>query len=190
MKRNKIFVFFAILAITFTGASSCQKYVDELPENKTFTGGTDYSVSSNMILPLIGTYYEFNGLEWEVYPLISVRGDDVNAGGLGDQQDFAESDIYNYNKDYWMYNSLWQNFYQNMLSANNAMEQVALYQEQATNKALGDQYIAEIKVLKSFWLFQLSRVWGSVIIPPSSTSPKRVRCPSAKTVLPALTTPS
>ncbi|MCC7318172.1 MAG: RagB/SusD family nutrient uptake outer membrane protein [Bacteroidales bacterium] len=168
MKRNKIFVFFALLAITFTGASSCQKYVDELPENKTFTGGTDYSVSSNMILPLIGTYYEFNGLEWEVYPLISVRGDDVNAGGLGDQQDFAETDIYNYNKDYWMYNSLWQNFYQNMLSANNAMEQVALYQEQATNKALGDQYIAEIKVLKSFWLFQLSRVWGSVIIPPSS----------------------
>lgn len=168
MKRNKIFFFFAILAITITGASSCQKYIDELPENKTFTGGTDYTASSNMILPLIGTYHEFNGIEWECFPLISVRGDDVNAGGLGDQQDFAETDIYNYNKDFWMYNSLWQNFYQNMLSANSAMEQVALYQEQMTNKALGDQYIAEIKVLKSFWLFQLSRVWGSVIIPPSS----------------------
>lgn len=168
MKNNKIISKLSLLLIVVLGLSNCNKYVDELPENRSFTGSTDYTISSNMILPLIGTYHEFNGIEWECFPLISVRGDDVNAGGLGDQQDFEATDKYSYNKDYWMYNSLWQNFYQNMLSANSAMEQVALYQEYAPNKALGDQYIAEIKVLKSFWLFQLSRVWGSLPVPPTS----------------------
>ncbi len=168
MKNNKIISKLSLLLIVVLGLSNCNKYVDELPENRSFTGSTDYTISSNMILPLIGTYHEFNGIEWECFPLISVRGDDVNAGGLGDQQDFEATDKYSYNKDYWMYNSLWQNFYQNMLSANSAMEQVALYQEYAPNKALGDQYIAEIKVLKSFWLFQLSRVWGALPVPPTS----------------------
>ena len=168
MKRNKILIIITLSVLTILGTTGCEKYLDDLAENRTYTGGTDYTVSSNMILPLIGTYHEFNGIEWECYPLISVRGDDVNAGGLGDQQDFAETDKYNYNKDYWMYNSLFQNFYQNMLSANSAMEQVALYQEFASNKALGDQYIAEIKVLKSFWLFQLTRTWGALPVPPTS----------------------
>jgi starch-binding outer membrane protein, SusD/RagB family len=168
MKRNKILIIITLSVLTILGTTGCEKYLDDLAENRTYTGGTDYTVSSNMILPLIGTYQEFNGIEWECYPLISVRGDDVNAGGLGDQQDFAETDKYNYNKDYWMYNSLFQNFYQNMLSANSAMEQVALYQEFASNKALGDQYIAEIKVLKSFWLFQLTRTWGALPVPPTS----------------------
>lgn len=168
MKNTKIISKLSLLLIVVLGLTNCNKYVDELPENRSFTGSTDYTISSNMILPLIGTYHEFNGIEWECFPLISVRGDDVNAGGLGDQQDFEATDKYSYNKDYWMYNSLWQNFYQNMLSANSAMEQVALYQEYAPNKALGDQYIAEIKVLKSFWLFQLSRVWGALPVPPTS----------------------
>jgi len=169
MKRN---IFLRKTALFFVGVlvlSSCSKHLDEPKENTNPTGQTDYTVSSNMILPLVGTYQEFNSIEWECFPLISVRGDDVNAGGLGDQQDFAETDKFHYNKDYWMYNSLWQNFYQNMLSANSAMEQVALYQEHGANKALGDQYIAEIKVLKSFWLFQLSRVWGALPVPPTSS---------------------
>ncbi|GAB1417764.1 RagB/SusD family nutrient uptake outer membrane protein [Bacteroidales bacterium] len=169
MKRNNLL---STTALFFVGAlvlSSCNKYLDEPKENTNPTGQTDYTVSSNMILPLVGTYQEFNGIEWECFPLISVRGDDVNAGGLGDQQDYAETDKFHYNKDYWMYNSLWQNFYQNMLSANSAMEQVALYQEYGANKAIGNQYIAEIKVLKSFWLFQLSRVWGGLPVPPTSS---------------------
>ncbi|MCF8366318.1 MAG: RagB/SusD family nutrient uptake outer membrane protein [Bacteroidales bacterium] len=168
MKLNK-FIFTGTVALVFLlGFSGCEKYLDEPAENRTFTGDTDYTKSEDMILPLIGTYTEFNNTEWEDFPLISVRGDDVNAGGLGDQQDFWETDKYNYNKDYWMYNSLWQNYYQNMFSANSAMEQIELFKEFAPNQALADQYIAEVKVLKSWWLFQLSRVWGALLVPPTS----------------------
>jgi len=151
------------------GTTGCEKYIDSINENKSLTGATDYSISSNMILPLIGTYSEFNNTEWENFPLIAVRGDDVNAGGLGDQQDYAETDNFNYNKDYWMYNSLFQNYYTNMFSANSSIEQVELYLEAGANQAIGSQYIGEIKVLKAWWLFNLSRMWGSLPIPTKSS---------------------
>jgi hypothetical protein len=148
--------------------SSCHDLLDSPPENKAFTEETDYTNTDNMILPLIGMYADLYDHEWEDFPLISVRGDDVNAGGLGDQQDFAETDIYNYNKDYWMYNSLWQNYYGDIINCHSAMDQVKLYQEYATNKALGDQYIAEVKVMRAWYLFQLSRLWGEILIPENS----------------------
>jgi hypothetical protein len=169
MKRNTKYILIALWVVGLLGISGCSKYLDEGPEDKSFTEETDYTQSSNMILPILGTYSEFNNTEWEDFPLISVRGDDVNAGGLGDQQDFAATDEYSYNKDYWMYNSLWQNYYTNMFSANSAMEQIALYKENGANADLADQYTAEAKVLQSWWLFQLSRVWGSLLIPAGSS---------------------
>jgi hypothetical protein len=168
MKRNKFLILITLSVIAVLTISGCSKKLDEIPENRTITSETDYTISSDMIRPLIGTYTEFNNTEWEDFPLISVRGDDVNAGGLGDQQDFAETDLYNYNKDYWMYNSLWQNYYQNMLSANSAIEQINLYKDNGGNATLAAQYIAEAKVLQSWWLFQLSRTWGALLIPTSS----------------------
>lgn len=157
-------VLFAILVV-----SACSKKLDELPENRTFTQGTDYTKTSDMILPLYGIYGSFNNTQWEDFPLISVRGDDVNAGGLGDQGGLADADVYNYDKDYWMFNSLWQNYYNNIINANSAIEQIALFKQNAKNGApMADQYTAEAKVLRVWWLFQLSRTWGSVFIPVTS----------------------
>lgn len=167
MKPYKLFIK-STLAAGLLLLTACEKNLDKQAENVRLTETTDYTLSENMIQPLIGTYARFQQTEWENLPLIAVRGDDVNAGGLGDQQDFAETDKYNYNKDYWMYNSFWLNYFGNILTANSAMEQIALYQQYAPNKALADQYIAEVKVLKGFWLFQLSRVWGPLVVPPSS----------------------
>ena len=168
MKFIHINIKAALFVIALLGATSCQKRLDELAENKSFTAGTDYTITSNMIQPLTGLYSVMYDLYWENYPLIATRGDDVNAGGLGDQQDYAEADKYNYNKDYWMVNALWQNFYKNVFTAHSAMEQVALYQKFAANKAPGDQYIAEAKVFRGWSLLILSRMWGNIFIPESS----------------------
>jgi len=170
MKANKYLVLCTFVIMVLVGVTGCKKYLEEPPENRSFTSETDYTLSENMVLPLIGVYERLNRVDegWSDFPLISVRGDDVNAGGLGDQQDFANTDLYLYNKDYWMYNALWQDYYSYMVIANSAMEQIALYKEYATNKALADQYIAEAKVLKAWWLFQLSRVWGNLPVPPTS----------------------
>lgn len=146
-------------------AASCSDILDEPTENTVFTEETDYSNTNNMILPLRGVYATFQEYAWENYPLISVRGDDVNAGGLGDQQDFTETDLFNYNKDYWMYNSVWQNHYIYIYTALSAMDEIELYKQNGANPGTADQFIAEAKVIEVFALLQLSRVWGDIVIP-------------------------
>ncbi|MGE5316786.1 MAG: RagB/SusD family nutrient uptake outer membrane protein [Chloroflexota bacterium] len=168
MKRYKILIKSILASCLLLSLTSCEKYLNEQAENERLAVQTDYTQTQNMIQPLIGTYARFQQTEWENLPLIAVRGDDVNAGGLGDQQDFSETDKYNYNKDFWMYNSYWLNYFGNILTANSAMEQIELYKQYASNKSDADQYIAEVKVLKAFWLFQLSRTWGNLVVPPSS----------------------
>ncbi|WKB82735.1 RagB/SusD family nutrient uptake outer membrane protein [Cellulophaga lytica] len=155
------------IASVFVG---CSDKLNEPQENNNFAGGTDFTKTEDMILSIIGVYDAFQSRGWEQPLLISVRGDDVNAGGLGDQQDFAETDLFNYNKDYWMYNSLWENVYVDVITAHTAMEQIARYQEFADADGIdkGNQYIAEAKVLRGMMLFQISQVWGDVFIPESS----------------------
>lgn len=168
MKYLKYSLKFTLVIAAVLIATACHDLLDEPAENKAFTEDTDYTIHENMILPLIGAYAEFYTRGWEDFPLIAVRGDDVNAGGLGDQQDYAETDKFNYNKDYWMYNSVWQNLYKDIFFCHSAMEQVELYRENGGNNAKADQYIAEAKVIRAYLLFQLSRVWGNVFIPTSS----------------------
>jgi starch-binding outer membrane protein, SusD/RagB family len=155
----------SVFAASMLTATSCHDLLDEKLENNPLANEIDYTQTENMILPVLGVYGEFYDRGWEDFPLISVRGDDVNAGGLGDQQDYSETDRYNYNKDYWMYNSVWQNFYNDVLKSETAMDQVERYKEFATNKALADQYIAEIKVIRAYELLTLSRTWGAILIP-------------------------
>ncbi|MGJ8733075.1 MAG: RagB/SusD family nutrient uptake outer membrane protein [Cellulophaga sp.] len=157
----------AFIAAVFVG---CSDKLDEPQENNNFAGGTDFTKTEDMILSVIGVYDAFQSRGWEQPLLISVRGDDVNAGGLGDQQDFSETDLFTYNKDYWMYNSLWENVYVDVITAHTAMEQIARYQEFADAEGVekGNQYIAEAKVLRGMMLFQISQVWGDVFIPESS----------------------
>ena len=158
----------ALLGVAMLTVVSCNDKLNEDPENKNYTGDIDYTKSENMLQTLQGVYAEFQDRGWEDIPLISVRGDDVNAGGLGDQQDYAEADKYNYNKDFWMINSVWQNIYKDILIAHSAMEQLEQYRVYAPNPAVADQYMAEAKVIRAFLLLQLSRLWGDVFIPTAS----------------------
>lgn len=145
----------------------CEHYLDELPENTKFAESTDYAISGNAILPLLGAYDQFYAKGWPNNPLMAVRGDDVNAGGLGDQQDFAETDKFKYNKDYWMYNAAMSDEMRVIFHANSAIEQTLLYKE-ASGNPNSDQYIAEAKVIRSWVLLFISRTWGSFFIPESS----------------------
>lgn len=158
------------LKITFiAGAllivSSCNDKLEQLQENKTFTGGTDYSLHEDMIRPLTGLYADFQDYHWANYAIISVRGDDVNAGGLGDQQPLSDTDKYGYDKDYWMYNEAWQNLYKDIFTSLSAMQEIKLYKDSGGDASMADQYIAEAKVIEAFSLLQLSRIWGTIIIP-------------------------
>jgi starch-binding outer membrane protein, SusD/RagB family len=145
--------------------SSCSDKLDT-QEGQLNTGDIDYTDSSQMIDPLIGAYYELGTRGWEEPILLGVRGDDVNAGGLGDQQPLADTDRFIYDKDYWMYNSLWNVHYNDIINLNTAILQIERFMEFANEAdfARGEQYIAEIKVLRAWFHFNLARVWEDVFI--------------------------
>lgn len=155
------------LAVVLT-ITSCNDILNEPLENTVITGQTDYTNTDNMINPLLGAYGKFQTNEWETGLLLAVRGDDVNAGGLGDQQPFADTDKFTYDRNYWMYNSVWKNLYSDVLAMESTMEELEKYKQYAPNPALADQYIAEVKVLRAYQLLMLSRNWGAIFITSSS----------------------
>ncbi|MDR0749742.1 MAG: RagB/SusD family nutrient uptake outer membrane protein [Tannerellaceae bacterium] len=164
MKQLKKYLIYPV-AMLLLFLTACHDLLDEPAENKALTEETDYTRPADMILPIIGVYATAYDMGWECYPLIAVRGDDVNAGGLGDQQDFMETDFFRYNKDYWMYNSLWEASYRKIYTTYSAVNQIELYKENGASSQLAEQYIAEAKVIRAFLMFNLTRVWGSVFIP-------------------------
>lgn len=66
--KHKTILYFTLMLLAMLTHSGCQKFIDTPPENRSFTGGTDYTVSSNMILPLIGVYTKFCSTEWGKLP--------------------------------------------------------------------------------------------------------------------------
>lgn len=155
-------VYILIAGLCFT---SCEDKLKE-QEGQLGTGDLDYSKTGDMILPLIGAYGQIYSRGWEDPLLIGVRGDDVNAGGLGDQQPFADTDRFNYDKGYWMYNSLWTNMYSDILDINNARETIETYKEFAPESAYAkaDAYMAETNVLSGWTHLEMSRMWGGIFI--------------------------
>ena len=154
------------LVLSLAVATSCNNLLDEPLENQDIAENVDYSESENMILMLYGAYAEFNALQWETFPLIAVRGDDVNAAG--DQFPLIETDEYRYDRNFWIYNSTWLNLYTDILYFHGAMEQIDKYIDAGANASTGEQYKAEIKVLRAFEILQLTRLWGRILIPRTS----------------------
>ncbi|MEG9327535.1 RagB/SusD family nutrient uptake outer membrane protein [Salinimicrobium catena] len=165
MKNSRNILIRLSLLVSALVISSCTDKLD-VQEGQLSTADIDYTDARGMIEPLIGAYYEVGTRGWEEPILLGVRGDDVNAGGLGDQQPLADTDRYNYDNDYWMYNSLWNVHYNDIINLNTAILQVENFMEYATGADLarGEQYIAEIKVLRAWFYLNLARTWSDVFI--------------------------
>ena len=165
IKLNKLPVLFALLVVLLTG---CSNELDQPELNNNFAGGTDFSKTSDMIFSLIGVYQAVTSRGWEQPLVVSTRGDDVNAAG--DQQGLKNQDRYVYDNSFFGSRTLWETYYGDIIRAHTGMEQIVRYMELADDngKALGEQYIAEAKVLRAVLLFQLSQVYGAVFIPTSS----------------------
>ena len=159
---KNIFKFRIILFILPVFLFTCEDNLDEEQELIVLTGQIDYTSEDGAFGALIGAYEKFQSVGWEQIPLLAVRGDDVNAGGLGDQQGFADTDNYIYDNSYWMYNSIFENWSQDILQITSQIESLERFRDGGVNSALIDQYIAECKVLRGFITLELSRLFGDV----------------------------
>ncbi|HWK59373.1 MAG TPA: RagB/SusD family nutrient uptake outer membrane protein [Parapedobacter sp.] len=162
MKPNIRQLVAMLLGLLFTASCS----LNDPLENEQIAEETDYTQTGNMVLLIYGAYNDLYHLQWETFPTISVRGDDVNPAG--DQEPLIETDQYRYDRNFWMYNSAWLNLYTDLLHWHGAIEEIEKYQEAGANPSTAQQYIAEIKTMQAFQLFQLARLWGSILIPESS----------------------
>ena len=123
-KIYKVLLVFGLSASIFSCSDEFDTRTGQLN-----TGDLDYTDPSEMSGALVGAYNAFSTRGWEEPLLLAVRGDDVNAGGLGDQQPFADTDNFIYNNGYWMYNSLWNLHYSDIIDLNTAIVQLERYRE-------------------------------------------------------------
>ncbi len=167
MKTIKIvFRVTIVLLLSAVILPSCQDIVDEPLQNVQPAEEVDYTRSEDMVLLIQGAYGEFNNLQWETFPLIGVRGDDVNAAG--DQFPLIETDAFRYDRSFWMYNSSWLNLYGDIINSNGLIEGINRFKENGADAQLADQYIAEIRVMRAFAYLQAARLWGDLFIFESS----------------------
>ncbi|HET8736157.1 MAG TPA: RagB/SusD family nutrient uptake outer membrane protein [Pricia sp.] len=168
MKYFKMYQKPQILLVLIFFLVSCSDVLDQPELNNNFAGGTDFSQTDDMIFSLVGIYQAVTSRGWEQPLVVATRGDDVNAAG--DQQGLINLDRYVYDNSFFGSRTLWETYYEDIIAAHTGMEQIGRYQEFADEEgiALGNQYIAEAKVLRAILLFQLSRVYGAVFIPESS----------------------
>ena len=160
MKR--LFIIKTVFLTLVLSLAGCNSQLDEEQELVVIQGDIDYSSEDGAFGALIGAYEKFQSVGWEQIPLISVRGDDVNSGGKGDQQGFADTDNFIYDNNYWMYNVVWENWFQDILQISAQIEQLELFREGGVKSSLIDQYIAECKTLRGFITLEMSRVFGDV----------------------------
>ena len=168
MRPYKFIKYIIVIGFVLGVTVSCDNALEEPIEQQALIEKTDYTKTENMFQLLTGAYATFYDLQWETFPIISVRGDDVNASG--DQVPLTETDYFRYDRSFWMYNSTWLNLYSDIINFHATIEEMERYKEFASNPSKADQYEAEIKVLIGYELFQLSRLWGDVLIPTSANT--------------------
>ncbi|MCR9229213.1 MAG: RagB/SusD family nutrient uptake outer membrane protein [Flavobacteriaceae bacterium] len=157
-------VAFVLIAILFVQSCS-DKFEDR--EGQLNADDLDYTDTEDMVQALVGSYHVMATRGWEEPILLSVRGDDVNAGGVGDAQDgLTDADLFIYNQGYWMFNQLWNAHYGDIVALNTQIELIQNFREFASeaDQITADQYIAEIKVMRAWLHFNLARVWENVFI--------------------------
>lgn len=147
---------------------SCDHKLDEPLENMPL--GNEVSAEGQLAI-LLSAYKELYDLGWEVHPTIALRGDDVNKGGGSDQAIMGDYESFNYDAGHWFINNTWNGLYSDILTNFYVViEEIEKINEQIESQTLGNQYIAETKVMIGFNLLHIVRLWGDILIPTSSDS--------------------
>ncbi|MEM6522723.1 MAG: RagB/SusD family nutrient uptake outer membrane protein [Bacteroidota bacterium] len=172
MKR--FIIYFRVL-LTASLLYSCTDQLDEPLQNEPI--GLEFDEGGQLAIAL-SAYQDLYNLGWEIHPTIAMRGDDVNKGGGTDQPQMGLHDEFVYDPGYWFYNNTWNGFYSDILTGFYvAIEEIEKVNDVVEDPTLGNQYIAEVKVMIGFELLHIVRLWGDILIPESSDSEEFAELP-------------
>lgn len=161
MKFIQLYKKWMAIALLMAVSTACDDLLDEPLQREVIVDDDTESISVDGLI--YGAYSRFYDIGWEVYPFLAVRGDDVNAAG--DQAPLVDTDRFTYNNSTWMGNGVWQGLYSDVVIYNDMIEDITVLNQNASSPAVGEQYIAEIKVMRAFNLLQIARIWGNVLVP-------------------------
>ena len=151
--KKAIYIFLAAACL-----SSCDSFLDE-PMKGDYSTSTMYSSAEQAELAVNAVYnaaaYSINLWKFGDIP----SDDSVKGGNAGDQADLGYIDEWNVLSDNGAVAEFWQNTYETIARANNA---IAGIESSSIDEGVKAQLIGEAKFLRAFSYFQLVNIFGEV----------------------------
>lgn len=151
--------------------TGCEKFLDKAPENVVPKDEINYQDKTLMYGPVSGIYSMFAdcATSWAMYSFMVIRSDQLIKGGgsAGDQGDLTDFQNFQYVNapTFWMNEGSWVYFYDNIIAANSALEALdkfAANLTEASDRELNEQYKAEVRFLRAYTYFFMTRLWGDI----------------------------
>lgn len=146
------------ILLAAAGLASCDSFLDE-PMKGDYNTGTMYSSAEQAELAVNGIYnaaaYSINLWKFGDIP----SDDAVKGGNAGDQADIGYIDELNVQSDNGAVAEFWQNTYETISRANNA---IAGIEASSIDETVKSELLGQAKFLRAYSYFQLVNIFGEV----------------------------
>ncbi len=162
MKKHILYIGFVLIFLS-TGLSSCQKFLNDVPQSELTTGNA-YKSANAIENDLTGIYSIFytDYYQWEDVMLSDVRSDNAYPGGGGDETfveiaNFTVPPSSSHDFLYW-----WGQPYQAIGMANILLDKINTVTDPDLTDTLRKQIIGQASFLRAFNYFRLVKLFGGV----------------------------
>jgi hypothetical protein len=179
-----------ILLVVFTlfTLTNCEDFLDIRPEGTIPTTGIDYSKIENVFLPISASYAKLRSYGAHVFPYIGafeIAADNADKGSSPeDNPTMKEIDDLTYESSNALINDLWKGYFDIVSGANYAIHQMPLFEQALLNssdKLYARQCQGEVKAIRAYAYFNLTRVFGRVPIIDTTLSSDQLAAVSQST---------
>ena len=148
---------------------NCSDFLDIRQEATVPATGMDYAKAENIFLPVSNAYAKMRTGNTHGFAYIGafeITSDNADKGSTPeDNPTMAQLDNFTYEPANTLLNELWQGYFDVVSAVNNALFQLPLFEEDLQsddNKLYTRQCAAEVKVIRAYAYFNLTRLFGRV----------------------------
>lgn len=178
-----------VLFLGFASIWSCEDQLNDRPEGTLPTTGIDYTKTDNIFLPVSASYAELRSYGAHVFPYIGafeIASDNADKGSTPeDNPSMKELDDLKYASSNGLINDLWKGYYDIVSGANYAIHQMPLFAnalQNADDKTYAMQCQGEVKTIRAYAYFNLTRLFGKVpIVDTTLTAEQLAAVPQSTT---------
>jgi hypothetical protein len=167
MKR----IYLLLLVVGLLTIAGCEKFLNLRPEGTLPSSGIDHSKSENIFLSVSASYAKLRNYGAHVFPYIGafeIASDNADKGSTPeDNPPMLEIDNLTYQANNGLINDLWTAYYDIVSGANYSIYQMPLFVNELineTDKHYAMQCQGEVKTIRAYAYFNLTRLFGKVPI--------------------------